>query len=626
MRTRTAVAAATSVLTLGGLGITVASGATPIFSADLPSPGLTLECPQTLGLGATGSLSGALMEGESTPISQSDITITRSDEYGAVPVEVGVDRTTGQGKFGPLSDTPVNRGDQTYKASFAGNETYAATSAECTTDVNGTGTQLTAAAPSAVAVGDDVDVTGRLTTAAGDPVADATITAKDAVEGTTTDLAETTTDSDGNFTVTAESVAAGHHAINFSYLGDEVMEPTTFSVEFDVDSGTMLSVDPVEARFAGADIAVTGTLTNGAGEPLAGATITGTDTLGGTASDLAEATTDSAGGFTVTVPSAAPGQHTVDLSYAGQGPNKAATGQVTFTVKHETKLTLSGPDELPADPEAVDFTITLTDGADQPVPDARVVLNDGGSWEQGTRTNADGQATYTKPGVSNGAPLRIDVTYAGDDTHWESSISRIWKGTPQFTLTRDKPRYTAGDLASLTLTASNGNVPATIELKPYRRPAVAITSSDTGETAFTHKVFRNSTLTISTDATNRWKAGSRTYTIRVAPQIKQTLVGSYDQSGDTYLVRTTRDPRLDAKVLPARPGRCVKAVVQKLVDGVYNTVQTSSCRLLDVDSTASFKLVNNPRAGAKFRMRFQSPADDMNIAGQGGWTYLRFTT
>ena len=627
MRVRTTVVIATSVLTLGGLGITVASGATPIWrSAELPAPNLTLACPETLELGETGSLSGTLLGDADAPIARHDVSFTRDDDFTDQSVELGSDQTRNDGVFDKVSDTPANRGNQTYEVTFDGNDAYAAATKTCNTDVNGTDTAITAPNPTGVSIGENVEIVGQLETAAGEPVADAEVDATDSVDDQpASDLTTTPTDSNGQFTVTADDVAARSHTINISFGGDQAMEPATQLVEFDVDSGTGLAVDPIEQANAGDDIAVSGTLTNGAGESLAGATITATDTVDGTTTNLTETTTDSAGDFTVTVSSAAAGRHTVDVSYAGQGPNKPATGQVGFDAKYETTLTLTGPDELPAEPEDVDFTIKLND-ANGPVANARVVLTDGGNWEQGTRTDSNGQAVYTKPDVSDEKPLRIDVTYAEDPTHWGASIHRIWKAVPRFTLAKDKARYTAGDLGSLTLTAPNGNLPATIELKPYRRPGVAITPSDTGETAFTQKLYRNSTLTISTEATDRWKAGNRTFPIQVAPRISQTLFGSYDQSGDTYLVRTTRDPRLAAKVLPARPGRCVKAVVQKYIDGSYRTVQTSSCRTLNVDSMASFTLTGAPRAGARFRMRFISPADEMNIAGQGSWTLIRFTS
>ena len=627
MRVRTAAVVSTSVITLGGFGITVASGATPIWNAEeLPAPSLTLACPETLTLGESGSLSGTLLGDADAPIARHDVRITRDDDFTEQPVELGVDRTRNDGVFDKLTDAPANRGNQTYEVTFYGNDAYAATSTTCNTDVNGTDTAITVTNPTGVTIGENVAVTGQLTTAAGEPVSDVEIAATDSVDDQqASELTATPTDSQGNFTVTAEGVAPGSHAINISYGGDQVMEPTTQLVEFDVESGTGLAVDPVEQANAGENIAVSGTLTNGAGEPLSGATITATDTIDGTATDLTETTTDSEGDFTVTVPSAAAGNHTVDVSYAGQGPNKPAAGQVAFDAKYETTLTLTGPADLPAAPEDVSFTIKLT-GPNGPVSGARVVLNDGGTWEQGTRTDDNGQAVYTKPGVSDEKPLRIEVTYAEDATHWGASIHKIWKATPRYTLAKDKAHYTAGDLASLTLTAPNGNLPTTIELKPYRRPGVSITPSDTGETLFDRKLYRNSTLTISTEATDRWKAGSRTFTIRVAPRISQTLFGSYDQSGDTYLVRTTRDPRLEAKVLPARPGRCVKAVVQRYIDGSYGTVQTSSCRTLNVESTASFRLMVDPRAGARFRMRFLSPSDEMNIAGQGSWTPIRFTS
>lgn len=626
MRMRTAVVISTSVVTLGGLGITVASGATPIWNADeLPEPSLTLNCPPTLELGETGSLDGTLIGAENTPLGRADVTITRDDDFAEQPVDLGADQTRNDGVFDKVKDTPVNRGNQTYEVTFAGNDAYGQATATCNTAVHGTDTEIGAVAPSGVSVGEDVEVIGQLTTASGEPVSGAEVGATDSVDDQpATDLTVTPTDSAGNFTVTAENVAAGHHKITFSFGGDPVHEPTTQLVEFDVDSGTGLAIDPVEQTFAGENVAVSGTLTNGAGEPLADATITGTDTVDGTTTDLAETTTDSNGAFTVTVPTAAPGHHTIDLSYAGDPPNKPAESQVEFVLKYKTKLTLSAqPQSLPAEPGPMTFTIELTD-PNGPVAGAEVELDDGNGWLLSKLTDDQGLAVYTKQGVSNDAPLRVEVTSAEDDTHWGASISRTWRAVPRYSLTKDKARYTAGDLASFTVTTPNGSLPTSIALKPYRRPAISVTPSATGETAFSQKMYRNSTLTVRTEQTADYRAGSRTFTIRVAPRINQALFGWYGRSGETYLVRTTRDPRLTAKVLPSRPGRCVTAVVQKYVDGSYRTVKRT-CRLLNVESSASYRLTGDPRAGARFRLRYESAADDMNIAGHGDWTKIRFT-
>jgi 5-hydroxyisourate hydrolase-like protein (transthyretin family) len=629
MRLRTAVIVSTSVITVGGLGITVASGATPIWKADdLPAPNLTLDCPETLELGDAGSLAGTLQDETGKSIGKHDVTVTRDDEFAGATIVGTVQTAANDGSFDGLSDTPVNRGIQDYEVTFAATDAYAEAKGQCTTDVHGTDTTLTAAGPTGVATGDRVEVTGQLETAAGDPVSEAPITAIDNLDGTTTTLEEATTDADGGYTVTVPSITTGEHKIDIEFHGDEVLEPTTHQFEVTAQQdGTSLTVDPVNQRFAGEDIAVGGTLTTASGDPLSDAPITATDTVGGTTTDLTDTTTDSEGGFTVTVPSAEPGEHRVDISYAGQGPNKAATGQVEFETRYETKLTLTGPDSLPAEPGPMTFTITLTDGAGAAMANAEVKLDDGGDWQRITNTDENGQARLTRFKVSNEKPLRIEVTYAGDSTHWESSKARTWKATPQYMFKQDKAQYVAGDEASFSVTTPDQTLPTTITLKPHGRPAISITpSSDSNETAFTRKVMRNSTLTVSTEATGEYEAGTAEYPIRVAPQINQTLQGWYDQSGDTYLVRTSRDPRLTAKVIPSRPGRCVKAKVQKLIDGVYQTVQTSTCRLLNVDSETSFTLVKNPRPGARFRMRFESPADDMNIAGHGSWTNIRFTT
>jgi hypothetical protein len=628
MRVRTAVAVTTLLGTLGALSAAVASGATPIWNFDdLPAPNLTLTCPAELELGAGGDVSGSLTDADTgDPIAHSTVQIARSDAFGD-PVLLGDERTANDGSFGPLSDTPANRGDQTYEVIFGGDADYAPASATCTAPVHGTDASIVTDDVPTVAPGEDVSVVGQLT-ADGDPVAGVEVAATDTVDGQSpTELDATPTDDTGRFTVTVPSIAAGSHTIDISYAGDQVLEPATHRVSVALTHDTMLTLDSPPHPLAGEDLVVEGNLVTASGDPVSDAEITATDAIDGQpATDLTAATTDSEGGFAIAVPSATAGRHQIDVSYAGGGANEATSQQVEVDVKHETTLTLDGPDTLPAEPGPMTFEITLTDGDGAPVADAVVELNDGDDWLRSKHTDVDGKATYTKLGVTNEVPLQIKVTYAGDSTHWEASTDHTWRAVPQYALTKDKARYVAGDLASFAVTTPDRDLPTSITLKAYRRPAVSITpSGDSNETQFSRKMYRNSTLTVSTEATDEYRAGSRTFTIRVSPQIKQSLTGWYDTSGDTFLVRTTRDPRLDAKVLPARPGRCVKAVVQKYIDGSYRTVQTSSCRLLDVESSASFKLVKDPQPGARFRMRFDSPADDMNIAGHGDWTYIRFT-
>jgi 5-hydroxyisourate hydrolase-like protein (transthyretin family) len=628
MRLRTAVIVSACVITVGGLGITVASGATPIFDSDEPpAPDLALDCPPTLELGDTGSLKGTLLDETGKPIGRQEVTVTRDDEFGG-PTPVGtVTTTANDGTFADLSDLPVNRGNQDYVVTFAGDTHHAAASAECTTDVHGTNSTLDAVEPTSVAVGDDVQVTGTLETASGEPVAGATITATDTVEGTDMELEEATTDADGAYTVAVPSIALGSHTIDFSYLGDEVIEPSDDNVTITLADDTTITTEPVGRMDAGKDIKVVGHLESAKGEPLADATITATDTVDGTTTDLAETTTDSEGDFTVTAPTAAAGEHQIAISYAGQGPNKPVTHQVDVTVKHETKLALDGPESLPAEPGPMTFKVTLTDGDNAAVADAEVRFNDGGAGQRVKNTDANGKVQFTRFKVSDNAPLRIEVTYAGDSTHWESSKARTWRAMPEYAFESDQARYVAGDEGAFTVTTPDQTVPTTIKLKPHGRPAITITpASDSNQTAFTRTMLRNSTLTVSTESTDLYQAGSADYAVRVAPRIDQELLGSYDQSGDTYLVHANRDPRLRATVTPSRPGRCLTAYVQKFTGGRYQAVQTSACRRLSVDSQASYTLTGNPSPGARFRIRFGSPADDMNIAGNGTWTNLRFTS
>ena len=76
--------------------------------------------------GRAGSVADVLSGSADKPIGRQDVTITRTDEFGALPVDVGAKRTTSQGMFGPISNTPANRGKNTYQVSFAGDKDFAA--------------------------------------------------------------------------------------------------------------------------------------------------------------------------------------------------------------------------------------------------------------------------------------------------------------------------------------------------------------------------------------------------------------------------------------------------------------------------------------------------------------------
>lgn len=104
-------------------------------------------------------------------------------------------------------------------------------------------------------------------------------------------MEQATTDADVGFTVTEPSIAVGSHTIDFSYLGDEMIEPSDDSVSITLADDTTMTTDAVGRMIAGEDIELIGHLETAKGDPIPDATITATDTVDGTTTNQAEATT-----------------------------------------------------------------------------------------------------------------------------------------------------------------------------------------------------------------------------------------------------------------------------------------------------------------------------------------------
>jgi len=515
-------------------------GAPAATAVDRPVPVLELSC-LSLNLnevGEPGLLYGGLSDPTTgAPIADQTVRIMRADEF-TEPVLVAEVQTASDGLFGNLYDAAVNRGTQTYVATFNGNETYAPATVSCQAKVWGTRTEIVADPVPDVSHGADLVVSGRLKTKAGDPIAGVTIRATNTRDfEPAVDLAATTTDANGRFSITAPNVQTGWNSVDVAYAGDHELEPATH------DFGTR--------------------------------------------------------------------------------------------VKYDTVMTVTGPDQVPDSGEAT-YVVTLTDGEGTPIPHVMIdtfarqigrfccAIPDGGGF-----TDENGQFIILHKNLALGWPLRVGASYMGNNTYWGSGGSHITKGIPRFRHETDRSSYVAGQRARFLITPTTmGAWPMTKQItltEDGRDPVSIVPSPWSRKAKFSRVLSRNTVVTVSTGETNYFVAGSKTFAVPVSPRLTQSLAGSYDRSGQTHLVHLTRDPRLDVKVQPNRSGRCVYALVQKYVNGNFRTVQRSDCRHLSTRSKASYELRVSPQPGTKYRLRFESPADDMNAAGSGQWTVLRFT-
>jgi hypothetical protein len=117
--------------------------------------------------------------------------------------------------------------------------------------------------------------------------------------------------------------------------------------------------------------------------------------------DLAPSTTDANGRFWITAPKVSAGWHSVDVAFSGDQLLEPASYDFGVRVKHDTIVTMDGPDRLPRKDD-VTFVFTLTE---------------------------------------------VRAGYAGDDLYWNSGASRLWKAETRYHPEPDRDQYTAGQRA-----------------------------------------------------------------------------------------------------------------------------------------------------------------------------------
>lgn len=142
---------------------------------------------------------------------------------------------------------------------------------------------------------------------------------------------------------------------------------------------------------------------------------------------------------------------------------------------------------------------------------------------------------------------------------------------------------------------------------------------------FTRTLTHNAVVRISTPVTYDYEAGAASFRIGVAPRLHPTVAGWWDRQGSAYLVRSSVDPTFRVTVRPDRDGTCAHTRVQRYSAGAWRHVLRSGCLVLSSSSTASWRMTGDFAAGARYRVRWETPGDAANIAGTGAWQEVRFT-
>ncbi|WP_285103387.1 carboxypeptidase regulatory-like domain-containing protein [Promicromonospora sp. MEB111] len=321
------------------------------------------------------AVSGTVLTDDGTPVPGATVTLT--------PVGGGAPLTAVTSSSGEYVIDHVGwdaENDQPQQYTFALSDlpegfTVATTPGDITVEVGqeeaSTGNDFVLRAPASVS---------GAVTAGGEPVAGVVVT-REGPDGTVS----TTTGADGTYVF--EGVPAGDHTVSVTVPdGYRADGPDTRDVSVGADDVTGVDFGLSHPG------AIGGTVTDDAGEPVAGATVTVTGPDG----PVTLVTDDVGGYFVGDLP---PGDYTITLTVPDGYTADVTERSVTVTSAGEDLLQEDfalvdesvEPQELP-----VGGTVTHTEGA--PVPDTTVTVTDAGGARAGTATtDADGTWTTELP-------------------------------------------------------------------------------------------------------------------------------------------------------------------------------------------------------------------------------------
>jgi hypothetical protein len=308
--------------------------------------------------------------------------------------EAATDGTgTAQWRF----DGTLAGGNHTIQATFAGLPAFTPSQASAALAVGAT--KLTIAR--VPAPGQDAGrapVVAHLTTDAGTPINGASITflSDNQPNG------QTATDAAGNAVWHPRTeLGVGNHTVTAVFDGVQGYLPARASLQIGVAATNVTIQAASTAGQSGSRIPVVAHLTNGAGQPVAGASV---DFLVDGARD-GEALTDAAGNATWRLRAdLAAGTHKVEAVFDGQADFGPSRGSMQVTVA-ATKLVLQTG--------GAGVTARLTNGAGQPVAKALIKFLVDGTADSATATDAAGNAEWRTRQTLAAGSHKVEAVFEG---------------------------------------------------------------------------------------------------------------------------------------------------------------------------------------------------------------------
>ena len=508
-----------------------------------------------------------------------------------------------------------------------------------------TATQLTLAYPAPATAVPTLTYTvhGQLTALSSVPAGETVQVTRDG-----TALPDAVLGADGGFAISDTRQTEGRYAYQVSYPGDATHQPSTATlavqvgrIPTDVLIGAITSATP-------GSVAFDGTLSDGPyGGPFAVGTVlrlTRINEDDQTEVDLPDVPVAADGSYTVTDAPQSAHRFTYRLSYAGDVTHAPSTADQSLEVaRTDTVLTLTAP-------------ATAARGAALAVPGKLA----GGPFPAGetvqvSRTDAaspQGTAPWNVPVAADGSFRITDtpqiggtvgyrVGYPGDAAHNSSSGSatvQVSRATTALTVTSNAASYAYGATATVTAhlgsTYNGRTVSVYAQPKGGARTLLRTGAVDAkGNLTVAYRLTRGTTFSAVFAGDYRYAPATATRTVTDRAAVGTALSGYYTsiRSGSTVyrVYHHTARPGVAVTVTPAKPGQCVKLVLQEYDAKAWHTTLTVACARIDSAGRAAGNLTLENAVGHDFRIAadyLPSGSDLSSLATWGSWQYLTVRT
>ena len=444
-------------------------------------------------------------------------------------------------------------GPHTLNAEYAAQGTYEASATSGALLVNQAATTTTITAPQMI-VGTDGSVTVRVSSAAGTPSGNVSLSVDNGAATTQGLIAGSTT-----FTIPGPS--AGSHTLNAAYAAQGNFGASSASGTLGVGPGATAMSLTAPAVTYGADGSVTVTVSAGSLIPTGNVSLivdNGTATTQGLIN----------GSTTFTIHGLSADSHTLNAVYAAQGAFGTSSASGTLIVHQAaTTTTITAPTVTFGAHGSVTVTVTSTAGT--PTGNVSLSVDNGAATTQGLIA---GSTTFAIPSPSVGSHT-LNAAYAAQGNFGASSASGtlgVGVGATTMMLSAPTVTYGANGIVTATVSSASGTPTGGMSLSVDGRAATTQALLN-GSTAFTITKPSVGTHTLNAAYAAQGDFGassaSGTLTVSQATAVNYTIIatagpqGSINPSG-TISVHSGEDKKFEIKPDP-------KHVIEDVrVDGV----------------------------------------------------------